>query len=190
MPVNYVGKAPSVTIAEDVADIKEAVEDILTASGSREVSLELPLVHGAEVTSILTTDPTVFKVAGTDVLNTAPEEIFRFTVSTPETGVKAVQSLSLALVWETQVITAGAGVGESYWQVGVGASPSTWRTITDVVAASEVVTEHERSGNFLPTEATALPFTLRLVGRVFVGGDALRTDILSSSTLKITYQVE
>lgn len=188
MPVNYVGKPPAATIEDDVADIKTAVEDIQAASGNREETLTLLLAPGALVTDLLTNDPTTFKEAGTDIFNTVAEEIYRFTVDTSEAAVKTVRSINFQLAWQTTIVTVGSGSGESYWEIGEGDSPSSWRRISDIVSATEEVTDHFRSGNFLPTEAATLPFTIRLVGRVFVGGDSLRTDILSTSKIILTYK--
>lgn len=188
MPIKYVGKPPAETIESDVSDIKAAVEDIQAASGNREETLTLLLAPGDDVTNLLTNDPTTFKEPGTDVTVTTPEEIFRYVVDTSETAVKTVRSINFEFAWQTTVVAAGAASGESYWEIGTTDAPTTWRRITDIVPASEEVTDHFRSGNFLPPEATSLPFTIRLVGRVFVGGDALRTDVLSTSKVTMTYR--
>lgn len=187
-PISYVGKPPAATIEEEVAEIKTIVEDIQSASGSKEESLALCIASGSDPTALLTNDPTTFKIPGTDVSSTAPEEIFRYTVSTPETGGKTVNSLRLELSWQTRIVTLGPGNGESYWEIGAGSAPSTWRKITDLVPATESVEDHGRSGNFLPAEANQIPFTIRLVGRVFSTGLVLRTDILSTSKVLMTYR--
>jgi hypothetical protein len=187
-PVNYVGKPPSATIEDDVEEIKAAVEDIQSASGSREESLTLHMAPGNNPTNLLTTDPTTFKEPGTDVAVTAPEEIFRYVVDTPEIGTRPVTSLKFEFSWQTRVVSGGAGNGESYWEIGEGDAPTTWRRITDLVPATEEVEDHGRSGNMLPAEAAQVPFTLRLVGRVFSAGLVLRTDILSTSKVHMTYR--
>ena len=188
MPVSYVGKPPTADVEADIADIKAVVEDIQSASGSREETLTLSIAPGDDPVAVLTNDPTVFKTAGTDIFNTAPEEIFRFVVDTPEIGTRDVISLHFDLSWQTRIITGSTGNGQSYWQIGSGNAPSVWRTITDVLPATEVVEDHGRSGDFLPDEASNLPFTIRLMGRVIIGGDTLRTDILSTSQIAITYK--
>lgn len=191
MGVNYVGKPPSATIEDDVQDIKDAVEDIQSASGSREETLCLHMAPGDSPTALLTTDPTTFKEPGTDAASTAAEEIFRFVVDTPELGTRTVTSLKMELSWQTRVITdppGGSGNGESYWEIGEGDAPTTWRRITDLIPATEEVEDHGRSGNMLPTEAAQVPFTLRLMGRVFSAGLVLRTDVLSTSKVSMTYR--
>jgi len=188
MPVNYVGKPPAATIEDDVAEIKSAVEDIQSASGSREETLCLSIAPGDQLTDLIINDPMIFKTAGTEVFNTAPEEIFRYVIDTPESGSRPVTSLQLALSWQTRVITATTGFGESYWEIGEGDAPTVWRRFTDIIQAVETVEDHGRSANFLPTEAATVPFTIRLVGRVLVAGDSLRTDVLSSSKVTFTYR--
>lgn len=187
MAVNYVGRPPAATIEDQVADIKTAVEDIQSTSGQVERELNLEFVPGNLPTSVLTNDPTVFKTAALDAVTTSFEELYRFTVNTPESGAKTVTSLDLNLFWQT-LMTTGVS-GSTKWQLGSGASPSTWVDITDVLTAIASETEHGRSGAFLRSEAATLPFTLRLVGMVLIPGDVLRVDLLSSSVVKVTYRV-
>lgn len=171
--------------------IKEVGNPVLSPeSQSREKTVRIDLAPGSKITDLLLTDGTVFRTQASDVFGTSDTEIFKFTVDVADSGsVLEVTALEFNLNWITKVNSPPTAAAETFWQVGAGAVPLSWRQLTKKVPTTDEETEHSVSGNFIPEEAGNLPFTVRLMGRLIAAGPSLSTDILSRSTVTVTYKV-